>query len=98
MTDPFNRGSAPGRARDPCPGAFEPGHAKLGGREKGTRNLITPERKMALLETARTSGCGCSIGKYTKPRFAVAIVPAKCAVLHIKEREVAPRHPAKVSR
>jgi hypothetical protein len=58
MTDPFNRGSAPGRARDPwqCSGTFEPGHAKLGGRKKGTRNLVSPEHKMALLEAAHRVG------------------------------------------
>jgi hypothetical protein len=41
MRNPFNRGNSPGRARDAWlrPGTFEPGHAKLGGRKKGTRNL-----------------------------------------------------------
>jgi hypothetical protein len=58
MTNPFNRGSAPGRARDPWqnPETFEPGHATLGGRKKGTRNLISPEHKMALLEAAYRVG------------------------------------------
>jgi len=58
MTDPFNRGSAPGRARDPwqSSGTFEPGHAKLGGRKKGTRNVISPEHKMVLLEAAHRVG------------------------------------------
>jgi hypothetical protein len=58
MTNPFNRGSAPDRARDPWqnPGTFEPGRAKLGGRKKGTRNLISREHKMALLEAANRVG------------------------------------------
>ncbi len=58
MTNPFNRGSAWGRAREAWqrPGSFEPGHAKRGGRKKGTRNLITPEHKAALLEAADRVG------------------------------------------
>jgi hypothetical protein len=58
MTNAFTRGTAPGRARDPWQnsGAFEPGHAKLGGRKKGTRILITPGHKMALLEAAQRVG------------------------------------------
>ena len=41
MTNPFNRGSAPGRARDALQrsGSFEPGHKKRGGRKKGSRKL-----------------------------------------------------------
>jgi hypothetical protein len=37
MANPFNRGSAPDRARDAWtrPGSFKSGHAKLGGRKKG---------------------------------------------------------------
>jgi hypothetical protein len=40
MTNPFNRGSAPGRARDALQrsGSFEPGHKKRGGRKKGSPN------------------------------------------------------------
>ena len=58
MTSRFNRGSSPGRARDASQlsGSFEAGHKKLGGRKKGTRNLISPERKMALLEAAHRLG------------------------------------------
>ena len=58
MTSRFNRGSSPGRARDASQlsGSFEAGHKKLGGRKKGTRNLISPERKMALLEAAHRVG------------------------------------------
>ena len=58
MRNPFNRGNSPGRAREAWlrPETFEPGHAKFGGRKKGTRNLITPEHKMALLEAAYRVG------------------------------------------
>ena len=36
MSNPFTRGSAPGRARDASqrPGSFKPGHKKVGGRKK----------------------------------------------------------------
>ena len=58
MTSRFNRGSSPGRARDASQlsGSFEAGHKKLGGRKKGTRNLISPEHKWALLEAAHRVG------------------------------------------
>ena len=51
MTNAFNRGSAPGRARDTLQrtGSFEPGHKKRGGRKQGSRNLVSPEHKRALL-------------------------------------------------
>jgi hypothetical protein len=54
----MTRGSAPGRARDPWqnPGAFETGRAKRGGRKRGSRNLITPEHKAAVLEAADRVG------------------------------------------
>jgi hypothetical protein len=55
MTNPFNRGSALGRARDALQrsGSFEPGHKKRGGRKKGSGNVISPEHKRALFEAAR---------------------------------------------
>jgi len=58
MTDPFRRGSAPDRARDAWmrPGSFKSGHAKLGGRKKGTPNLISLDYKKALLEAAYRVG------------------------------------------
>jgi hypothetical protein len=47
MTNPFMRGSAPGRARDARqrPGCFQKGHKKLGGRKRGTPNKRTREYK-----------------------------------------------------
>jgi hypothetical protein len=58
MTNPFNRGSAPGRARDALQrsGSFEPGHKKRGGRKKGFRNVISPEHKRALFDAALRVG------------------------------------------
>ena len=58
ITNPFNRGSSPGRARDLLQrsGSFKPGHKKRGGRKKGSRNAISPEHKRALLEAAHRVG------------------------------------------
>jgi hypothetical protein len=58
MANPFNRGSAPDRARDAWtrPGSFKSGHAKLGGRKKGTPNLISIDYKKALFEAAYRVG------------------------------------------
>lgn len=54
MTNPSNRGSAPGRARDPSkrPGTFKRGHAKVGGRKKGTPNAISADYQKAIYEAA----------------------------------------------
>ena len=58
MGNPFNRGSAPGRARDASQrsGSFKPGHRKLGGRKKGTPNRISGDTKQLLLEVVRYVG------------------------------------------
>ena len=58
MGNPFNRGSAPGRARDASQrsGSFKPGHQKLGGRKKGTPNRISGDTKQLLLEVVRYVG------------------------------------------
>jgi hypothetical protein len=58
IANPFNRGSAPDRARDAStrPGSFKSGHAKLGGRKKGTPNLISIDHKKALCEAAYRVG------------------------------------------
>ena len=58
MANPFNRGSAPDRARDARtrPGSFKSGHAKLGGRKKGTPNLISIDHQKALFEAAYRVG------------------------------------------
>jgi hypothetical protein len=43
MANPFTRGTAPFRAQPAAarPSTFKPGHQKLGGRERGTPNLLT---------------------------------------------------------
>jgi len=66
MASRFNRGRSPGRARDASQlsGSFAAGHKKLGGRKKGTRNLISPEHKWALLEAAHRVGSDVDL-----PRF-----------------------------
>jgi hypothetical protein len=58
MTNPFTRGSAPGRAQpaDRRPGSFKPGHEKRGGRERGTPNLLSIDFKRAILEAAYRIG------------------------------------------
>jgi hypothetical protein len=58
MGNPFNRNSAPGRARDASQrsGSFKPGHQKLGGRKKGTPNRISRDTKQLLLEVVRYVG------------------------------------------
>jgi hypothetical protein len=40
----------------PRPGGFKPGHPKLGGRKKGTPNLISTDYKKALFEAAYRVG------------------------------------------
>jgi hypothetical protein len=58
QTDPFSRGSAPDRARDPSqrPGSFKKGHKKLGGRKKGTPNRISADHKQAMREAIHRIG------------------------------------------
>ena len=58
MTNPFMRGSAPGRARaaGQRPGSFQVGHRKLGGRKRGTPNKATREYREALFEVANQIG------------------------------------------
>jgi hypothetical protein len=72
MTNPFNRGSAPDRARDSWqrPGSFKKGHQKRGGRQKGTRNKLGPDVKRALLSAATLigdngAGRGGAVGYFT---------------------------------
>jgi hypothetical protein len=54
MTNPFNRGSAPGRERHASqrPDSFKPGHKKVGGRKKGTPNAMSVDYKKAVLAAA----------------------------------------------
>jgi hypothetical protein len=58
MTNPFMRGSAPGRAQPASlrPGSFKQGHEKRGGRKRGTPNLLSIDYKKAILEAAYRIG------------------------------------------
>ena len=63
MPNPFNRGSAPGRARDAAQrsGSFKPGEKKRGGRGPNTPNKIPRATKQTLLDVAcsvGSDGCG----------------------------------------
>ena len=58
MTNPFKKGSAPGRERpdDLRPGTFGKGHEKRGGRKRGTPNAFSRDYKRALFEAAYRIG------------------------------------------
>lgn len=58
MTNPFKRGSAPGRAQPAYlrPDSFKHGHKKLGGRKRGTPNFFSFDYKNAILEAAYRIG------------------------------------------
>jgi hypothetical protein len=58
MTNPFTRGSAPGRAQpaDRRPGSFKQGHEKRGGRKRGTPNLLSIDFERRLFEAAYRIG------------------------------------------
>ena len=58
MTNPKNRGTAPGRAQPKYlrPGSFKSGHKKLGGRKRGTPNAFSADYKNGILEAAYRIG------------------------------------------
>ena len=58
MTNPLKRGSAPNRDHPDYerPGSFKPGHQKIGGRKRGTPNVLTADYKRAILEAAYQIG------------------------------------------
>jgi len=58
MTNRFTRGSAPGRAQPEYlrPGSFKQGHKKLGGRKRGTPNILPIDYKKAIREAAYRIG------------------------------------------
>jgi hypothetical protein len=51
--NPFTRGTSPGRARPPHRGSFKMGHAKRGGRKKGTPNAISARARKAIWAAAK---------------------------------------------
>jgi hypothetical protein len=58
MTNPSNRGSAPGRAQPAYlrPRSFKSGHEKRGGRKRGTPNVFSIDYKKAIVEAAYRIG------------------------------------------
>ncbi len=56
MIHRITHGSAPNRTREQRPGSFQKGHAKLGGRQPGTPNVMTKELKVAVIEAASRLG------------------------------------------
>jgi hypothetical protein len=56
MTNPFTRGSAPGRAQPADRRSFKQGHEKRGGRKRGTPNFFSIDYKKALFEAAHRIG------------------------------------------
>jgi hypothetical protein len=58
MTHRLTRGSEPNRAREASqrPRTFEKGHAKVGGRKRGTPNVMIRELKVAVIEAAHRLG------------------------------------------
>jgi hypothetical protein len=54
--NPFTRGTCPGRARPRHRASFAPGHAKRGGRQKGTPNAISPRARKAIAAAAKRLG------------------------------------------
>jgi hypothetical protein len=51
--NPFSRGTCPGRARPPHRGSFVRGHAKHGGRKKGTPNFVSARARKAVAAAAK---------------------------------------------
>src|SRR5436309_4332638 len=51
--NPFSRGTSPGRARPPHRGSFKMGHAKRGGRKKGTPNAVSARARKAIAAAAK---------------------------------------------
>ena len=61
--NPFTRGTCPGRARPPHRGSFKMGHAKHGGRQKGTPDAISPRARKAIAAAARRIARGTTLNR-----------------------------------
>ena len=61
--NPFTRGTSPGRARPPHRGSFKMGHAKHGGRQKGTPDAISPRARKAIAAAARRIARGTTLNR-----------------------------------
>ena len=62
--NPFTRGTCPGRARPRHRGSFARGHAKRGGRQKGTPNAISPRARKAIAAAAKRLARGAPRNRY----------------------------------
>jgi hypothetical protein len=62
--NPFTRGTSPGRARPPHRGSFKMGHAKHGGRKKGTPNAISPRARNAIAAAAKRIARGTNLNHH----------------------------------
>jgi len=66
--NPFTRGASPGRARPPHRASFAMGHAKRGGRKKGTRKAISPRVRKAIAAAAKRIARGANLSHQTWQR------------------------------
>jgi hypothetical protein len=66
--NPFTRGASPGRARPPHRASFAMGHAKHGGRKKGTRKAISPRVRKAIAAAAKRIARGANLSHQTWQR------------------------------
>jgi hypothetical protein len=62
--NPYSRGTSPGRARPHHRGSFLRGHAKVGGRQKGTPNAISPSARKAITAAAKRLARGAPRTRY----------------------------------
>ena len=62
--NPYSRGTSPGRARPHHRGSFLRGHAKVGGRQKGTPNAISPRARKAITAAAKRLARGAPRTRY----------------------------------
>jgi hypothetical protein len=62
--NPYSRGTSPGRARPHHRGSFLRGHAKVGGRQKGTPNAISPRARKAITGAAKRLARGAPRTRY----------------------------------
>jgi hypothetical protein len=62
--NPYSRGVTPGRARPHHRGSFLRGHAKVGGRQKGTPNAISPRARTAIAAAAKRLARGAPRTRY----------------------------------
>jgi hypothetical protein len=61
--NPFTRGTSPGRARPPHQASFAVGHAKRGGRQKGTPNAISARARKVIMAAAKRVARGTSLNR-----------------------------------